>query len=147
MKYYPNGYLDFDLFTKSEAIKFFEEETELMKERMEYTCPLELSHDLIRGKWKPIILWQLGKKPCSLSELNKGILGIGEKMLLQHLGELQQFSMVYKKQFEGYPLRVEYSLTERGERMLEVVMMMQQVGIEIMREDGKESLLREKGVL
>lgn len=118
-----------------------------MRERNEYTCPLQLTHDLIKGKWKPIILWQLGEKPCSLSELKKGILGIGEKMLLQHLGELQQFGMVHKKQFEGYPLKVEYSLTERGKRMLEVVSMMQQVGIELMKEDGKTDLLKEKGLL
>ena len=30
-----------------------------MKMRMEYTCPLELVHDMIKGKWKPIILWRL----------------------------------------------------------------------------------------
>ena len=118
-----------------------------MRERVEYTCPLELTHDLIRGKWKPIILWQLGKKTCSLSELEKSILGISQKMLLQHLGELQQFGMICRKQFDGYPLRVEYSLTDRGKRMLEVVMIMQQVGIELMREDGKEDLLRAKGLL
>lgn len=118
-----------------------------MKKRREYTCPLELTHDLIRGKWKPIILWQLGKKACSLSELEKSIEGISQKMLLQHLRELQQFDMVYKKQFDGYPLRVEYSLSESGKRMLEVVMMMQQIGIELMKKDGKESWLREKGLL
>ncbi len=29
-----------------------------MKTRTEYTCPLELTHDITKGKWKPIILWQ-----------------------------------------------------------------------------------------
>lgn len=32
-----------------------------MKLRKEYTCPLELTHDITKGKWKPLILWQLGK--------------------------------------------------------------------------------------
>lgn len=32
-----------------------------MKVRDSYTCPLELTHDIIRGKWKPIIIWQLRK--------------------------------------------------------------------------------------
>lgn len=27
-----------------------------MKIRNEYTCPLEIVHDMIRGKWKTIIL-------------------------------------------------------------------------------------------
>ena len=118
-----------------------------MKSRGEYTCPLELTHDIIRGKWKPIILWQLGKQPCSLAQLECSIVGMGQKMLLQHLGELQQFGMIQRKQFDGYPLKVEYSLTERGQRMLAVVMAMQQVGIELMKEDGKENLLQEKGLL
>ncbi|EOS42093.1 hypothetical protein C810_04816 [Lachnospiraceae bacterium A2] len=30
-----------------------------MKMRDDYTCPLELVHDMIKGKWKPIILWRL----------------------------------------------------------------------------------------
>lgn len=26
-----------------------------MKIRKDYTCPLEIVHDIVRGKWKPII--------------------------------------------------------------------------------------------
>jgi DNA-binding HxlR family transcriptional regulator len=118
-----------------------------MKLRNEYTCPLELTHDIIRGKWKPIILWQLGKGASSLVNLQEGIEGIGQKMLLQHLSELQAFGIVHKKQFNGYPLRVEYALTEKGKRMLDVVITMQEIGIELMKEDGKEDFLSEKGLI
>ncbi|MBP3888449.1 MAG: winged helix-turn-helix transcriptional regulator [Cellulosilyticum sp.] len=58
-----------------------------------------------------------------------------------------EFDMVTKKTFEGYPLKVEYSLTKRGWKMIEVITKMQQIGIELMKEDGKEELLREKGVI
>lgn len=118
-----------------------------MKVRDSYTCPLELTHDIIHGKWKPIILWQLGKGAASLSALQNGIAGIGQKMLLQHLGELQDFGMVQKKQFDGYPLKVEYALTDKGRRMLDVIAAMQQIGIELMKEDGKEEFLRNKGLI
>ena len=47
-----------------------------MKTRTEYTCPLELTHDITKGKWKPIILWQLGKGPHSLAGLKREIKGI-----------------------------------------------------------------------
>ena len=30
-----------------------------MKLRETFTCPLELTHDMLEGKWKPIILWRL----------------------------------------------------------------------------------------
>lgn len=118
-----------------------------MKLRKEYTCPLELTHDIIRGKWKPIILWKLGKGTSSLAYLQESIEGIGQKMLLQHLSELQEFGIVHKEQFDGYPLKVEYSLTEKGRRMLDVVVTMQKIGIELMKEDGKEAFLKEKGLI
>lgn len=118
-----------------------------MKMRESYTCPLELTHDIIRGKWKPVILWQLGKGAASLSTLQNAIVGIGQKMLLQHLRELQDFGMVQKEQYEGYPLKVEYSLTDKGKRMLDVVVTMQEVGIELMIEDGKAEFLKEQGLL
>ncbi|WP_346911268.1 winged helix-turn-helix transcriptional regulator [Faecalicatena orotica] len=118
-----------------------------MKMRDSYTCPLELTHDIIRGKWKPIILWQLGKGAVSLSALQNDIAGIGQKMLLQHLGELQDFGMVQKEPYEGYPLKVEYSLTDKGRRMLSVITAMQEIGIELMKEDGKEEFLKNKGLI
>ena len=44
-----------------------------MKMRQNYTCPLELVHDMIKGKWKPIILWRLRLGPASLSKLEQDI--------------------------------------------------------------------------
>ena len=118
-----------------------------MKLRNEYTCPLEMTHDIIRGKWKPIILWQLSKGKISLSCLKDQIIGISQKMLLQHLNELAEYGFVGKNTFEGYPLKVEYFLTERGQKIFEAVTIMQNVGIEIMKEDHREELLKEKGLV
>lgn len=118
-----------------------------MKDRSTYTCPLELTQDMMKGKWKPIILWQLGKGKASLAELKRAIGGISQKMLLEHLRELQEVAVVDKKQYEGYPLRVEYFLTDRGRRFLEVVNEMQKIGVEVMLEDGKEELLKQKGFI
>ena len=103
-----------------------------MKTRKEYTCPLELTHDVMKGKWKPIIMWQLGGGQQSLSSLKEGIAGISQKMLIEQLKELMEYGMVDKKSYEGYPLRVEYSLTERGYKMLKAVEIMQSIGIEMM---------------
>ena len=118
-----------------------------MKLRSNYTCPLEMTHDIIKGKWKPVILWQLSRGGCSLSSLKKSIQGISRKMLIQHLTELLEYDMISKNTFEGYPLKVEYYLSERGKRMLEAITIMQHIGIELMKEDGRTELLREKGLL
>lgn len=54
-----------------------------MKIRSDYTCPLEVVHDFIKGKWKTIILFQLRNGKATLSELEHGITGISQKMLLE----------------------------------------------------------------
>ena len=118
-----------------------------MKIRAEYTCPLEFTHDIMRGKWKTIILFQLRKGVQSLANLKKEISGISEKMLLEQLNELIDFGMVKKKSFSGYPLKVEYSLDERGEKMLNAILIMQEIGIDIMKEDGKADFLLSKGLI
>lgn len=118
-----------------------------MKMREEYTCPLELTHDAIRGKWKPIILWQLSKSSQSLAGLRKSIAGISQKMLIQQLNELIQYGFIGKTTFEGYPLKVEYHLSDRGKTIFRAITIMQEVGIEMMLEDRKEDLLRAKGLL
>ncbi|MGG5403287.1 winged helix-turn-helix transcriptional regulator [Clostridioides difficile] len=119
-----------------------------MKLRDEYTCPLELTHDMIKGKWKSIILWRLRIGPTSLSKLEKEINGINQKMLLEQLKELIEFSLVDKKTYEGYPLKVEYSLTPiRGKQILDALAIMQDIGINFMLDNGMEDILKEKGVL
>lgn len=119
-----------------------------MKMREEFTCPLELVHDMIKGKWKPIILWRLRLGPTSLVKLEKDIDGISQKMLLEQLKELTNFGFVEKQSFEGYPLHVEYSLTEgQGRELLKALVIMQHIGIEYLKAEGKENLLIEKGVV
>lgn len=119
-----------------------------MKLREQYTCPLELTHDMIKGKWKSIILWRLRHGHTSLSKLESDIQGISQKMLLEHLKELVEFGLVNKKVFEGYPLKVEYYLdVDRGNRILEALTIMQELGIEYMIQNGKEDELRERGII
>lgn len=121
---------------------------DFIKIRKNYTCPLELTHDMIKGKWKSIILWRLRLGNTSLSQLKNDINGISQKMLLEHLKELIEYCLVDKKVFDGYPLRVEYFLTEdRGVRILEALTIMQQLGIEFMIANGMVDILYEKGVI
>lgn len=118
-----------------------------MKMRKEYTCPLEMTHDIIKGKWKPVILWQLSKGGQSLSSLEKSIQGISRKMLVQHLSELIEYGMTGKTINDGYPLKSNYFLTERGKKIFEAVSIMQSVGIEMMLEDNREDFLKDKGLI
>lgn len=118
-----------------------------MKIRENYTCPLELVHDMVKGKWKPIILWRLRQGTASFSVMQKTIEGITDKMLMQHLGELVEFGFVERKAYEGYPLRVEYTLTDPyGLKMIEALRIMQSIGIDYFVEHGMAYTLEERGV-
>ncbi|WP_267879705.1 winged helix-turn-helix transcriptional regulator [Caldalkalibacillus mannanilyticus] len=120
----------------------------VLKMRKKFTCPLELTHDMIKGKWKSIILWRLRLGNTSLSRLEADIAGISQKMLLEQLKELIEMGFVDKEVFEGYPLRVEYFLTpKRGKKILEALTIMQSLGIDFMLENGMEDFLVEKGVI
>ncbi len=103
---------------------------------------------MMKGKWKPIILWRLRLGNTSLSQLQKDINGITQKMLLEQLKELMEYGLVDKKVFEGYPLKVEYFLTEqRGTQMLDALSIMQKLGVDFMLENGMDDILRQKGVI
>lgn len=103
---------------------------------------------MIKGKWKPIILWRLRLGNTSLSQLSKDINGITQKMLLEHLKELIEYGFISKKVFQGYPLKVEYFLTEdRGNEILSALTIMQKLGMKFMIENGMENILREKGII
>ncbi len=119
----------------------------IIKIRNEYTCPLELVTDMIKGKWKTIIIWRLRLGNTSLSKLKKDINGITEKMLIENLKELIDVKIVDKKEYSGYPLKVEYFLTKRGKNILKALEILQQIGIEYMIEDGRKEELIKIGLI
>lgn len=84
----------------------------------------------------------------SLAKLEHDIDGITQKMLLEQLKELAEYGFVEKKSYEGYPLHVEYSLTNgMGMEILEALRIMQHIGIDYLKANGMEHLLHEKGVV
>ena len=83
-------------------------------ERKDYSCGLEAALDVVGGKWKVLILWALRSGPRRFGELRRDIPGISEKMLIQHLKEMEADGIVTRKDYREVPPRVEYSLTSFG---------------------------------
>ncbi|HJA40322.1 MAG TPA: helix-turn-helix transcriptional regulator [Firmicutes bacterium] len=115
--------------------------------RENYTCPLELIHDMMKGKWKCIIIWRLRLGATTPSQLRRDINGITEKMLMQHLKELQTYGLVDKISQDTYPLRTEYFLTENGKEVLRALEIYQKLGIKFMLQNGQKEILLKKGLL
>lgn len=80
-----------------------------------YYCNVELTLQVIGGKWKPIIIYRLGEDgTLRFSEIKRSIPNITQKMLTQQLRELEGDGIVCRKVYPQVPPKVEYSLTELG---------------------------------
>lgn len=77
-------------------------------------CPLHAAINVIGGKWKTIILYQLADQTLRFGELKKSIPKITQKMLTQQLRELEADGLVTRVVYPEVPPKVEYSLTEHG---------------------------------
>jgi DNA-binding HxlR family transcriptional regulator len=80
-----------------------------------YHCPVEVTLDLVGGKWKPLILWHLKENDALRhSELRRLIPGISQKVLTQQLRQLERDELVQRTQYPDVPPRVDYSMTPYG---------------------------------
>lgn len=70
--------------------------------------------EIIGGKWKGLILWDLNDGPVRFGALRRRIPGISEKMLIQQLREMEADGLVHREIFHQVPPRVDYSLTPLG---------------------------------
>ncbi|HEY9044746.1 MAG TPA: helix-turn-helix domain-containing protein [Ohtaekwangia sp.] len=77
-------------------------------------CPVTYVMEKIGGYWKPIILFQLLSGDKRYSDLRKAIPSITEKVLIQHLKQLEADKLVRRKAKPVVPPHVTYSLTESG---------------------------------
>ena len=92
-------------------------------------CPIRTTLELVGGKWKLLILFQLFKGPLRLNELKKSIPDISEKMLIQELKTLVDSELVSRKNFGEVPPRVEYALTEKGKAAMPLIEAMREFAL------------------
>ncbi|MDX8445441.1 winged helix-turn-helix transcriptional regulator [Mesorhizobium captivum] len=78
------------------------------------SCGLGPALEVISGKWKALLLWQVHKAPARFGELKRLVPDISEKMLIQQLREMEADGIVHREIFPEVPPRVEYSITEFG---------------------------------
>ena len=93
-------------------------------------CPIRTTTELIGGKWKLLILFQLAPQPLRLSELKRIIPDISEKMLIQELKTLCSSNLIIRKNFGEVPPRVEYELTSIGHKIMPLIAEMRNFAIE-----------------
>jgi DNA-binding HxlR family transcriptional regulator len=92
-------------------------------------CPIRTTIELVGGKWKLLIVFQLAEKPARLSDLKRQIPDISEKMLIQELKNLTDSRLVERHNFGEVPPKVEYSLTAMGHKVMPLITAMRDLGL------------------
>jgi DNA-binding HxlR family transcriptional regulator len=93
-------------------------------------CPMILVQNILSGKWKILILWYLSYNKLRFSSIKSKLPNITQKMLTQHLRELEEDNLIYRKVYPVIPPKVEYGLTEVGEKIIPILELMHGFGAE-----------------
>jgi DNA-binding HxlR family transcriptional regulator len=93
------------------------------------SCPAESTLKIIGGRWKLMILRELCSGVNRFGELKRGLKGISEKVLAQHLRELERDGIIQRKVYAEVPPKVEYSLTASGKTLKPILDAMHQWGL------------------
>lgn len=87
-----------------------------------YLCGIDAALDVVSGKWKGLVLWELHDRGTRrFAELRRALPGVSEKMLTQHLRQMEEDGLIRRKVYAEVPPRVEYSLTDEGASLNEAL--------------------------
>ncbi|SNZ16521.1 winged helix-turn-helix transcriptional regulator [Hydrogenobacter hydrogenophilus] len=100
-------------------------------------CPIELTLNVIGGKWKFLIIKELMAGPKRFSQLQKSIKGITQRMLTKQLRELERDGIVNRILYPQVPPKVEYTLTPVGKELKSVLSALHSWGLLYMQENGQ----------
>ncbi len=84
------------------------------------TCSITRTMGVLGGKWKPIIIANLAQRR-RFGQLAQRMPLISRKVLTEQLKELEEDGIVRREAFAELPPRVEYSLTEHGQKLLPIL--------------------------
>jgi len=76
--------------------------------------PLKNILNILDNKYKFEIIYYLSKKKMRFGEVKNSIFNINQQLLTKLLKQLEKDKLIKKKEFKGFPKKVEYSITSFG---------------------------------
>lgn len=101
-----------------------------------YYNPFQLIIEQIGGTWKAPILWRLKDQILRYNELRKDIPHISDKMLTTQLRELENDGYILRKVYAVVPPKTEYSLTNKGVEIIELIKIIRNYGLKLIETEG-----------
>jgi DNA-binding HxlR family transcriptional regulator len=84
-------------------------------------CPARAVFDRLTDKWALLIVGRLRNGTVRFNQMRREVDGVSQKVLSQTLKKLERDGMVYRQVFATVPVTVEYSLTELGVTLSELI--------------------------
>src|SRR5438067_11728388 len=91
-------------------------------------CPVARTARIISGKWTLLIIRDLASGVKRFNQLERSLSGISPKTLSERLRSLEEEGILFRQTFAEVPPRVEYSLTEKGQDLVDVIESMRSYG-------------------
>lgn len=97
-------------------------------------CPMVLVQNLLSGKRKILILWYLNYGILRFNDIRRKMPDVTQKMLTQQLRSLEKDGLIYRNVYPVIPPKVEYGLTELGIKIIPILEMMHDFGVDYLEE-------------
>lgn len=93
-------------------------------------CAAEPILPVVQGKWTMVVLSFIRQGTIRFGELSRKLPMVSQANLTKALRTLESFGLIHREVYREVPPRVEYSLTELGEKFLPVLDALEDSGIE-----------------
>lgn len=104
-------------------------------------CPVEFAIDMMKGKWKILIIWYLQYRTRRYNELLRLMPRVSKKVMTQQLKELEADGIIRREDFAENPPRVEYYLTPMGEKCIPILQNLYEWGEQLQSQSCTDSSL------
>ena len=91
--------------------------------------------DVLSAKWTTEIMREVNIGPVRTRKFLARIPGLTMKCLRQRLIALEELGYVHRQEFDERPMRVEYSITDKGRKVYELLMVIKQYADDLNRLD------------
>ncbi len=108
---------------------------DIIPKKYKYNWGIDATLDVIGGKWKPLVLYELKDETLRFNQLLDRVQPrITRRMLTKQLRQLEEDGLITRKVYAQVPPKVEYSLTETGKSLIPILDQLCEWGYEHMVE-------------
>ena len=107
-------------------------------DRLRENCPVRAALDVIRGRWKPSILFEIKDGRKRFGDLQAALPQISAQALTVQLRQLEADGVIVRTMYPEIPMRVEYALSEHGSKLSAVMDQLEAWGIRHLKRQARK---------